>query len=51
MSLYQNTIYTAIYSNVHINYLRNISYDYGINFDYHDSLLKTMKNLKLKNLS
>ena len=51
MSLYQNTIYMAIYLNVHINYLRNINYDYGISFDYHDNLLKTMKNLKLKNLS
>jgi len=31
-----------------INYLSNINCNYIINFDYHDNLIKGMRNLKLK---
>ena len=39
----------AVYLNVPINYLSNFSGNYVISFDYHDNLLKRMRNLKLKN--
>ena len=48
-TLYQNTIFMAVYLNVPINYLSNFSGNYVISFDYHDNLLKRMRNLKLKN--
>ena len=44
LSLYQNTIYTIMYSNVSINYLNNINCKFVMRFGYHDNLLKRMKN-------
>ena len=43
LSLYQNTIYMAMYLNVPINYLSNINCNYVISFDYYDNLLKRMR--------
>ena len=43
LSLYQNTIYTIMYSNVSINYLNNINCKFVMRFGYHDNLLKKMR--------
>ena len=44
LSLYQNTIYMIMYSNVSINYLNNINCKFVMRFGYHDNLFKRMKN-------
>ena len=41
----------AIYLNISINCLSNINCNYMINFDYHDNLLKRIRNLKFKIVS
>ena len=43
--LYQNTIYNSLYLKVSFNYLSNINSKFMIRFDYHDNLLKRMRNL------